>query len=495
MLRDWTSHKDYQKRLKTQLLFFCLTDRERVFRYVKSILKLHMLDLDKAFPIINKLYPENKGRPAKNQVEILRSLILMVHLKFSSPTEWANEIACDKLLCALCGFDFNDVPGVASYYDFINRLWKQLPSIHITKIKGLHPFKSKPNKKLKAGKKIPPKHSCAVAKLANLAMQDNLREERYESVLQELLAKIIVEVSADMGLLGDVTKLSVAGDGTPFNSGGSHYGTRVCDCKKNGIYKCKCHRRYSDPDATWGWDSYRERYFFGSTLYCITAADSPHDLPIYLRNASAKRHDSIITIFALNEVRKMYPDFKIADFIADGAMDNYPTYALCDHWNIKPFVPLDSRTVFRMENMPSGVSSFDEKGRPVCKEGIPYINWGWCNHKARRKYRCHFAAKGLASPCKCTDSKYGRTVYIKSNVDPRLFPAVPRSSQSFKNKLKNRTSVERTHKRHFEDYSIEAGNMRSNKQRFAKATFAAINVHLDAWVKHTDLTLEKLLAA
>jgi len=29
-----------------------------------------------------------------------------------------------------------------------------------------------------------------------------------------------------MGILGDVQKLSVAGDGTPFYSGASHYGTR-----------------------------------------------------------------------------------------------------------------------------------------------------------------------------------------------------------------------------------------------------------------------------
>lgn len=34
-----------------------------------------------------------------------------------------------------------------------------------------------------------------------------------------------------MGILGDVQKLSVAGDGTPFYSGASHYGTKVCDCK------------------------------------------------------------------------------------------------------------------------------------------------------------------------------------------------------------------------------------------------------------------------
>jgi hypothetical protein len=495
MLRDWTSHADYRKRLKTDLLLFFLTDRERVCRYEKSILKLYLLDLDKAFPITKTLYPENKGRPAKNQAELLRSFIFMIDRKCFSLTQWANKIASDRLLCAMCGFDFNDAPGAASYYDLIDRLWKQLPAVHIAKTARLHPFKSKPARKLKAGKKLPPKHTGAVAKLAALAMQDKLREERYESILQQILAKVIVETSAELGLLGDVNDLSLAGDGTSFDSGASCYGVKACNCKNKGIYKCKCPRRYPDPDATWGWDSYRERYFYGNTLYCLTASDSPNDLPVYLRISEAKRHDSVLTIFALNEVRKMYPGFKLTNFIADGSMDNYPTYELCNHWKIRAFIPLDSKTTFALKNMPSGVIAFDDKGRPICEGGIPYANWGWCPKKHSIKYRCYFDANGLDKPCSCTDSYYGRTVYIKTADDLRLFPPVPRSSQTYKNKLKNRTSVERTHKRLFEDYQIRLGNMRSKKHRFSRATFAAINVHLDAWIKHIDLTLDTLLAA
>lgn len=494
MLRNWTSHNDYQKRLIADLSLLILADRERVFKHEANILKLYLLDLDKAFPIINKLYPENTGRPAKNQVEILRSLILMTDLKIFSITHWAKLIACDKFICTLCGFNFHDVPKLASFYDFIDRLWQQLPSIHSSRVKALRPFKSKPRKKLKSGQKLPPKHSGVVKKLVSLAKNNTLREQRYESVFQNILAKVVVETSSSMGLLGDPDKLSIAGDGTPFYSGSSHFGTKVCNCFKKGFFKCKCLRKYSDPDATWGWDSYRERYFFGSTFYCITASDSPHDLPIYLRNSQAKRHDSIITIFALNEVRKIYPAFTFDSFIADGAMDNYPTYELCNHWNIKPFIPLNSRTSYNFNNLPPGVFAFDDAKNPICEGGIPYVNWGWCPQKNSIKYRCYFDAFNLDKPCKCSNSSYGRTVYIKSDFDPRLFPPVPRSSKSFKIKFKRRTSVERTHKRIFEDYSIESGKMRSNKQRFSRATFAAINIHLDAWLKYTELYLEQLLA-
>ena len=190
-----------------------------------------------------------------------------------------------------------------------------------------------------------------------------------------------------MGILGDVQKLSVAGDGTPFYSGASHYGTKVCDCKKHGVYDCKCPRRYSDPDARWGWDSYREQWFYGDTLFNITASDSPYDLPIYLRKAQASRHDSILAVFAMSEVRKLYPDLCIRNFIADGAMDNYPTYELMYHWNIIPFIPL-------MQNQTNSYQAaqnylLDDQGRPIFKGGIPYEDCGYSYPKGI-KYRCYF---------------------------------------------------------------------------------------------------------
>jgi hypothetical protein len=48
--------------------------------------------------------------------------------------------------------------------------------------------------------------------------------------------------------------------------------------------------------------------------------------------------------------------------------------------------------------------------------------------------------------------------------------------------------VERTNKRLFIDYNIERARSRSNMMRFAMATFAAVNIHLDAWVKHTNFS-------
>lgn len=248
MLRNWLSHSDYQKYLLSILPDFLSIERDRVLKLEGSISKLYLLNLDRVRPVIEKLY-SSTGRPAKNQQGIIRSLILMLDQKVDSISEWASIVASDPLLRTLCGFDSDNTPSVASYYDFINRLWLSPLNRSKARIKKLKSFKSKPRLKLKAGQKQPPKHPGVVAKLVKLAMEDRLPQNHPERVFQELFARCVVDTSADMGILGDVKHFSVAADGTPFYSGGNPRGTKVCDCKSHGIYDCKCPRRYSDSDA------------------------------------------------------------------------------------------------------------------------------------------------------------------------------------------------------------------------------------------------------
>ena len=354
-------------------------------------------------------------------------------------------------------------------------------------------FYPKPRQKLERGKKYKlPKHNGVVKRFTELSIRNELPSYRPERVFQDFFARCIVDTSLQMGILGHQPAFSIAADGTPFYSGASHYGVKVCDCKSKGIYNCKCPRLYSDPDATWGWDSYREQWFYGDTIFCITASDSPYDLPIYLRKAQAQRHDGIITIFALDETRKLYPNIGFKNFLADGAMDNYPTYKLINHFNMVPFIPLDSNVKFPDRDLPAGVSGFDAQGNPLCAKGFPYHCCGYSYPKGM-KYRCPFAYEGLEIPCSCSEKPYGRTVYLKPDFDPRLFPPVRRDSPNFKSMLKRRTSVERSHKRIFVDYDIEAGRCRSSRERFMRATMAAINVHLDARFKPQQSCIIDLL--
>lgn len=491
MLRCWLPHSDYQHQLKLNLLKHLQMQRSRLVGLDKCLSKLYLLNLDNLLPVIKPLYP-NSGRPAKNQQGIIRSLVLMLDLQKHSITNWALEVRNDLLLFDICGFDSPNAPSVASYYDLLVRFWLASHKKHVKGKCKLKSFVSKPKQKLKSNQKLPNKHTGIVKKLVSYAINGRLPDFRPEKILQQFLARCLVDSSAKMGLLGDTSSLSVAFDGSPFYSGASHYGIKVCDCRSKGIFSCKCPRRYSDPNAKWGWDSYREKWFFGDTLFNVTASDSPNDLPIYIRMVQASRHDSVTTVFALRDIHNIYPEFKFKNFIADGAMDNYPTYELLDHYNIMPFIALDSRTKAKYHYDHPDILCFDDKGRPICHGGIPYLNWGY-NKPKGLKYRCWFACKGQEPPkeCKCSNSKYGRVIYIKPNYDPRLFTPVPRYSQVFKDKFKTRTSVERTNKRIFIDYAVEEFKSQSTMLRFSLATFAAVNIHLDAWIKHLNFSFIK----
>jgi hypothetical protein len=489
MLCNWQLHKDYQENLKLKLFFYQKTQRSRLVSLDKSISKIYLLNLDNLLPIVKSLYP-NFGRPAKNQQGIIRSLILMLDLQEYSITNWASIVKSDKLLFDICGFETQNAPSVASYYDLLSRLWLSSHSEHIRKKSRTRKFHPKPSKKLKANQKLPNKRSGIVKRLVNKLINAKLPKSRPEEILQKFLARCVVDYSGKLGLLGNPSDISVAFDGSPYYSSASHYGVKVCDCKSKGIHNCKCPRRYSDPDATWGWDSYRERWFFGNTLFNVTASDSPNDLPIYLKIVQASRHDSVTTIFALRDIFELYPNLKFKNFLADGAMDNYPTYELLKHYDMLPFISLDSRTKAKFNYQHPSILCFDDKGRPICHGGIPYYNWGYSKPKGI-KYRCWFTCHGQEPPeeCKCSNSKYGKVVHIKPDYDLRMFPPVPRYSQTFKDKFKTRTSVERSNKRMFVDYHIENVRSQSSKLRFSMATFAVINIHSDAWIKHLKFSL------
>jgi len=492
MLRDWPLHSDYQNTLYLKMLLYYETQRSRLVKLDKSISKLYLLNLDNLLPVIKPLYPDF-GRPAKNQQGIIRSLVLMLDKQDYSITNWALNVASDPLLFDICGFN-DKAPAVASYYDFIVRLWMADRKLHLKRRLKVKRFSSKPKKKLKAGEKLPPKRSGTVKKLVNKALKGKLKSFCPEIVLQKLIASCVVDTSSKMGLLGNTNDLSVAFDGSTFYSGASHYGVKVCDCRSKGIYNCQCPRRFSDPDARWGWDSYREQWFFGNTLFNVTASDSPYDLPIYIKMVQASRHDSITTVFALQDIRKLYPNMHFKNFIADGAMDNYPTYELLKCHDMIPFISLDSRTKANFNYPHPDIASFDAKGRPICNGKKHFIFWGLCD-PYRLKYRCWYAAKGLEPPveCKCSASNYGRVVYIKPDFDPRMFTPVPRDSEAFKEKFKTRTSVERSNKRMFEDYAIEEYDSRNAMMRTTLASFAVINIHLDAWVKNTNFSFVAFL--
>ena len=63
-------------------------------------------------------------------------------------------------------------------------------------------------------------------------------------------------------------------------------------------------------------------------------------------NIQANPHDNVTTIFALRDIHSIYCNITFKYFIADDAMDSYPTYYLLNHYNLIPFIALYFRTTY-----------------------------------------------------------------------------------------------------------------------------------------------------
>jgi hypothetical protein len=468
LLGYWQSHADYQQQAANKLSAIARLNPYEVLEHEDIIAKLYILNLDPLKPIIAPLY-SSTGRPAQNQPEIFRSFIIMNHLGYTLD-EWVDKLPKSRVLQIACGFT-GKLPGIASYYDFIKRIVK------LDEKPRLKPKKRKPSKKY-GKKKMPHKREGVVQKLVNRILKGRRFNLRPERVLQEIFAKVCVQPSIDMGLVQNT--LNISGDGTCIETGAAIYGRRICKCDD---FFCDCPRRFSDPNATWGWDSHRERYFYGYTGYFISTYNRTEklDLPLYLRLVDAKRHDSISAVIALAEFRDLYPNLTVETFISDSASDNYATYQLLHEWNINAVIALNKTN--------KGNRKFPEclvnaNGVPICPAGHDMVKNGFCgNDRCRIKWRCPrvLGKCETSEACaQCSDSAYGRVVYTKPDWDLRLFTRIPRGSLQFKAIMKERTAAERVNNRILNHYGLQFAKTRGKKRISFFATVAAFNVHLDA---------------
>ena len=122
MLIHWQSHQEYLNFLHETKVHLDSSQRTRLhlgFGPVRE--KLRLLDLDPVMGYLSAFYPP-VGRPAKNQVQFIRSLILMAMQGFTSLTAWIEELGTDSLLAALIGSPPPDsLPPLGSYFDLM--LW------------------------------------------------------------------------------------------------------------------------------------------------------------------------------------------------------------------------------------------------------------------------------------------------------------------------------------------------------------------------------------
>jgi hypothetical protein len=472
LLGYWRPHEQFQRWLEQRLLSF-LPEHEKQIRFYADILeKVYVLNLDRMLTLALNRYSYT-GRPAKNQPEIFRALVVMSHFK-EGVTPFVEKLRAYPVLAAVCGFEPDSVPGVGTFYDFLDRFWLgEEPS------KVLREPRRKKSKKPKSGEKLPEEKN-RVDQLVNKVLE-GYTFEGPETLLQMILTECAVKPSLNLGLCGDSRKLVFAGDGAPLETGANHRGKKICSCKEQGIYHCSCPRQYTGPTANWGWDSYHEQWFYGHTLYCITAAGSANDLPLLIHLTQGSRHDSGTFVMAYAQLRKLYPELDFSAALLDSAHDAYDIYKLLIMHGIEPFIDLNQRgTGIRT----CSTVKVDDQGRPICMAGLEMVHYGADKRRMRIKWRClMYRQPDLCEHHQqCSPSPYGRVFYTKMEDDFRLFTETPRGSKAWKKAYARRTSVERTIKRVLVDYRIENLRLRAEKRWFWAASLAAINQHLDAQV-------------
>ena len=488
MITRWTAHEEYLGFLKAVVDDFRVNEPKKVIAFQKTIEKLSSLNLDPLFGAL-KPYYANIGRPAVNQPEIFRSFVLMSDQGETSVTNWHRRVESDDFLARLIGCEPGKTPPLGSYYDFIDRLWLRRKSLEREDRKRLVSFIRKPVKKIRRGVKLPNKSTGVAAKIKKFLVNGRSFNNRPERLIQELFALIALVPSMELGLI-DARNLTISGDGTCVPNKTSSRGIKVCECVSNGVFNCKCPRRFADPDAAWGFDSYKGQYFYGHTLYAFSYYNPALsiDLPLVMRFVRANRHDSVSGLVALAELRQLSPRLPIKNVCFDSANDNYATYELLKQWNYIPFIDLN-HDVGRKPSYPDNIN-INEKGIPTCAAGHEMTYNGNCKGRSRIKWRCPLKC-GKVDSCprldQCSPSPYGRVFYTKPDWDLRLFTPVPRGSKEFKLTYKNRTCSERINNRLLNDYNLQHTGIRGKKRFSFFAMIAGINIHLDARLKTATL--------
>lgn len=139
---------------------------------------------------------------------------------------------------------------------------------------------------------------------------------------------LFLQKSATDNLLS-LKDLSLAGDGTPVYTAAQERKTRTSNFLDKGIRDCKCNRIYHQPDCDIGWDSYRNRFYFGYDLYMLTASDSENDLPVFPFLSPASRHDSHEFLYNWFSMKQLLPDAVVKKLLLDSAHDAMPYYDYC----------------------------------------------------------------------------------------------------------------------------------------------------------------------
>ncbi len=505
-------HQVYQRTLASWLDKWQKRQSRRLApELLETALMLLQLNLDPLTQMLESLYSSHpRGRPPFDPVAMLRALILMTLLKQTRITQFANDLKTHPRLTRMAGFEPYQTPAASTCYLFIDRLengpfqptcpHRVLPAEarHGKHRRNLH--QEREEKELQR-QRILDQCDSITEQLKDelLERQDQDRPRDLLQRLEDILFQGAVIPSAKRGLLGDPQAWLLCGDGSALPSGASPSGKPTCQCRQGGIFNCQCDRFYSDPTANWGWDAYRECYYFGHTFYQHLHCSSGHDLPVHVFIAQASESDFTLSLKSLDRLIKTARENQLDMHIEAAAYDaghdgcGVYDYLLANH--IKPVIALNTRT--KQHVNPTGTAkTCNERGIPLCPGGLEMRR-----HSASPQHRVYFNCPVkrpthhggktcwnvhldecprhvLCDP----NSKMGPVVYVRTDQAPRYYPPIARESQRFEAIMNLRSGCERSNGIKKVVHHLGERPCRSATHFVVRLYLVSLIEHLKAWL-------------
>ncbi len=134
-------------------------------------------------------------------------------------------------------------------------------------------------------------------------------------------------------------------------------------------------------------------------------------------------------------MKAFLPDYHVEKVFLDSVHDAMPYYQYFKRVGITPFIGLNGKggrpPVYKND------FTIDTDGVPLCPCGHRMRRDGIEVAKGRMKFKCPKISRSggsISCTCEtpCSNAKYGRTVHLVLNDNPRLFNNPPRSSNEWK---------------------------------------------------------------
>jgi len=212
--------------------------------------------------------------------------------------------------------------------------------------------------------------------------------------------------------------------------------------------------------------------WFGYKLHLVV--DVKHEVALAYRVTAPSAGDGETLPEILAQAEQNLPAGRVESLAYDKAADDSKIHALLNQKKIKPLIEIRNLWKDESERLLPGATGrtnivytedgtvwcYDKISDPARRHKMSYI--GYEADRGTLKYRCPACHEGFKCPsaARCNAGKsYGMTVRVKSEIDFRRFPPIPRATIAFERLYNGRTAVERVNARLKLFWGIDDGNV------------------------------------